>query len=79
MSRNAQSLLEEALRLPDDQRANMVAELLRSLPPPQASHDRSNEEWIAEIERRARRGMAGEHAIPWHEVRERAEAKLRRE
>ena len=35
--------------------------------------------WAAEIERRARRVMAGESAgIPWEDVRQRAEAELRR-
>jgi hypothetical protein len=35
--------------------------------------------WAAEIERRARRVLAGESTgIPWEDVRRRAEAELRR-
>jgi putative addiction module component (TIGR02574 family) len=35
--------------------------------------------WAAEIEKRARRVMAGEsEGIPWEDVRARAEAELRR-
>lgn len=74
----AQELLREALSLPIDQRADVAAELLASL------DDADNEDegeveaaWAAEIERRARRVMAGETAgMAWEDVRRRGEAVL---
>lgn len=74
----AQELLREALSLPIDQRADVAAELLASL------DDADNEDegeveaaWAAEIERRARRVIAGETAgMAWEDVRRRGEAAL---
>ncbi len=67
-----------ALSLPIDQRADVAAELLASL------DDADNEDegeveaaWAAEIDRRARRVMAGETAgMAWEDVRRRGEAAL---
>jgi len=68
MARPAEKVLREALELPEDERAELVCDLLDSFGnPPHAS--RSDEEWIAEIERRARAAVAGEPGIPWEEVR----------
>jgi putative addiction module component (TIGR02574 family) len=80
MSSRAHELLREALALPLDERAEFAAELLASLDDEEAE-DRAEVEaaWAAEIERRARRVMAGETTgIPWEDVRRRAEAELRR-
>ncbi|MEQ1729199.1 MAG: addiction module protein [Vicinamibacterales bacterium] len=79
MTSRAQELLREALSLPIDERADVAAELLASLDAV-GSEDvaRVESAWAAEIERRARRVMAGESAgIPWEDVRRRAEAELR--
>ncbi len=79
MTSRAQELLREALSLPIDERADVAAELLASLDDV-GSEDVARVEaaWAAEIERRARRVMAGESAgIPWEDVRRRAEAELR--
>ena len=79
MTSRAQELLREALSLPIDERADVAAELLASLDDV-GSEDVARVEaaWAAEIERRARRVMAGESAgIPWGDVRRRAEAELR--
>jgi putative addiction module component (TIGR02574 family) len=79
MTPRAQDLLREALSLPIDERADVAAELLASLDDV-GSEDVAKVEaaWAAEIERRARRVMAGESAgIPWEDVRRRAEAELR--
>ena len=79
MTSRAQELLREALSLPIDERADVAAELLASLDDV-GSEDVASVEaaWAAEIERRARRVMAGESAgIPWEDVRRRAEAELR--
>lgn len=57
-------MLEAALRLPVEERANVAAELLRSLDDtgqalPQEEVERR---WAAEITRRAERAMRGESA-----------------
>jgi putative addiction module component (TIGR02574 family) len=60
--------LKEALELPEDERAELVCDLIDSFGAPPSS-ERTDEEWIAEIERRARAAIAGEPGIPWEEVR----------
>lgn len=80
MSPRAQELLREAMALPVKERADLAAELLASLDDA-AAEDAAEVEaaWAAEIERRARRVIAGETAgIPWEDVRRRAESDLRR-
>ena len=80
MSSRAQQVLRDALALPLDERADVAAELLASLDEAEAERPADVEAaWAAEIERRARRVMAGESAgVPWEDVRRRAEAELRR-
>jgi len=80
MTSRAQELLREALTLPIAERADVAAELLASLDAAEAENAAEVEAaWAAEIERRARRAIAGESAgIPWEDVRQRAEAELRR-
>ena len=80
MSSRAQELLRETLQLPLDERADIAAELLASLDEAKAEHpDEVEAAWAAEIERRARRVLAGESVgIPWEDVRKRAGAELRR-
>jgi len=80
MTSRAQELLREALTLPIAERADVAAELLASLDAAEADNAAEVEAaWAAEIERRARRVIAGESAgIPWEDVRQRAEAELRR-
>jgi putative addiction module component (TIGR02574 family) len=80
MSSRAQELLREALALPLDERAGVAAELLASLDDAEAEDPAAVEAaWAVEIERRARRVMAGETTgIPWEDVRRRAEAELLR-
>lgn len=72
--------MQQVLALPVKERADVAAQLLASLD--DAVADDPNEveaAWAEEIERRARRVLAGETAgIPWDEVRRRAEAELRR-
>jgi putative addiction module component (TIGR02574 family) len=78
MTSRAQELLREALTLPIAERADVAAELLASLDSAEADNPTEVEAaWASEIERRARRVMAGESAgIPWSDVRQRAEAEL---
>jgi putative addiction module component (TIGR02574 family) len=80
MSPRAQELLREALALPLDERADVAAQLLASLDDAAADDPAEVEAaWAAEIERRARRVIAGETiGVPLEDVRRRAEAELRR-
>ena len=80
MTSRAQQVLREALELPVHERADVAAELLASLDDaPLENQAEVEAAWAAEIERRARRVMAGESAgIPWDDVRRRAEAELRK-
>jgi putative addiction module component (TIGR02574 family) len=80
MTSRGRELLREALSLPLDERAHVAAELLASLDDAEREHpDEVEAAWAAEIERRARRVLAGEsNGIPWEDVRRRAEEELRR-
>lgn len=80
MTSRAQKLLREALTLPIDERADVAAELLASLDDAGAEDAAEVEAaWAAEIEKRARRVIAGQsRGIPWEDVRARAEAELRK-
>jgi len=80
MTSRAQELLREALTLPITERADVAAELLASLDDAEAEDLAEVEAaWAAEIEKRARRVIAGESAgVPWEDVRRRATAELRK-
>ena len=80
MSPRAQEFLREALTLPLDERGDVAAQLLASLDDAAADEPAEVEvAWTAEIERRARRVIAGEiTGVPWQDVRRRAEAELLR-
>ena len=74
-----QALLEEALKLPHSERADVAAELLASLDggPETDDPDEIERAWTSEIERRARRALAGETAgVAWEEVKQRIERRL---
>jgi putative addiction module component (TIGR02574 family) len=79
MTDRAQEVLREALALPLDQRADVAAELLASLDDEPATIGLAAVEavWGREIERRARRVMAGESdGEPWEDVRSRVARRL---
>ncbi len=69
MAPSTQQLLKDALQLPDQQRAELVVELLDSLPSVEPGQERSDAQWLAEIERRARAAQAGATGISWEEAR----------
>lgn len=71
MGTNAARILREALDLPEADRADLAAELLASLEPAGGDAEEDVEAaWAAEIERRARRFLAGEsQGIEWAEAR----------
>jgi len=77
MSRTLKEILDQALELPAQDRAQLAAELLASLEPPgDLDHEAA---WAAEIERRARRVLAGESSsTPWEEARIRLRSLLDR-
>lgn len=78
MTDRAQALLREALMLLPDERADVAAELLASLDEPPAEDPATVQAaWSKEIERRARRVLAGESAgEPWEDVRDRIARRL---
>lgn len=59
-------LMKEALELSLDDRRVMAEELHESLAP---NDKRTEDEWLAEIDRRAHRAVAGEPGIPWADAR----------
>jgi putative addiction module component (TIGR02574 family) len=69
MAPSTQQLLKDALQLPDQQRAELVIELLDSLPPTEPGQERSDTQWLAEIERRARAAQTGAAGVSWEEAR----------
>ena len=77
MARN-EALLREVLNLPLEERADVAAELLASLESvPTAKAEEIEREWGAEIERRARRMLAGESpGVPWEEVKRSVRSRL---
>ena len=76
MASTADRLLDEALKLTPDERARIVTELLATLEPDSPSQRRSDQEWIQEIERRARAAMAGNPGVPWTEARGQIRSRL---
>lgn len=75
---DARTLLNEALSLPDSDRADLAAELLASLDQPASeSQEDIDQLWAEEIERRAKQAVAGEsRGEPWDDVRSRIERDL---
>ena len=73
---NTKQIEDEALGLPEEQRAELAQKLILSL---EASNDDEiAQEWLAEASRRARELDEGTvNAIPAEEVRRKAQALLR--
>ena len=71
----ARKLLDEALRLPEDERAKLASELLASLDgEPDAGWE---EAWLAEVDRRVEAAeQRGETGSDWQSARERILAQL---
>ena len=78
MTSRAQEVLQQALALPRDERADVAAELLASLDEaPPSGRAEVEAAWAREIERRARRVMSGESAgEPWEDARARVLRRL---
>lgn len=78
MASTRDRLLEEALRLSADQRAELASELLATLEPDTPSERRTEVDWIAEIERRARAAVAGSPGVSWAEACAQIQSRLPR-
>ena len=81
MGEHARALLAEVLRLPIDERADVAAELLRSLDDEERAlpPDEVERRWTEEITRRAERAIRGESVgRDVNEVLTAIEANLRR-
>ncbi len=76
MAKSVDRVLGEALKLGADERAQLAAELLATLEPDIPSQQRTEAEWIQEIERRARAAMRGSPGLPWTEARAQIERRL---
>lgn len=77
MSSDAMTILRDALALSDGDRADLAAELLASLPAPEGGLEIDSEEWLREIERRARSLESGEAQLEsWDVVEQRIRAKF---
>jgi Putative addiction module component len=74
-SMTAQQILEQALRLNEEERVVVASSLLESLEAPSADL-RTDDEWSAEIERRAHAALAGSPSLTWAEARARVEKRL---
>jgi len=75
MSLTTEQILQDALALPDDQRAELAMRLLQSLD--REIDPDAEEAWAAEIEHRCAALDAGETvAADWHDVRRRIEKEL---
>ncbi|MGH9222712.1 MAG: addiction module protein [Acidimicrobiales bacterium] len=73
MTSETETILREALGLPDEERADLAAQLIASLDSPAAEDPATiGTVWAAELERRARRVLSGESPTSgWETVRER--------
>ncbi len=70
MGKSSQAILEEALKLPSNERAAVAEQLIQSLDPIQETE--VEEAWQQEIQRRLTEMENGEATtIPWEEVQNR--------
>lgn len=76
MPRTAEQLLADALQLPDPERLELALELLGSVAPEVPGSTLSDQEWIEELERRARAASSGSPGLAWRDVRAAIERKL---
>jgi putative addiction module component (TIGR02574 family) len=75
MTKSAEAVLADALRLDVDARAEVAAEILASLDHPGDPHGEAA--WAAEIDRRFAAVKSGEARLePWHKLKRRIEREL---
>ena len=69
MTERARKLLEDAMTLSEDERLDLAEQLMSSLP--------ADSEWLAELERRARRALAdSQGGEAWDVVKRRIMARV---
>ncbi len=74
---DANDILDEAMKLPEGERTKVALQLLDSIEPPDPLAHLDDDQWAAEIERRAQRAATGESSgSSWSDVRKRLERKL---
>lgn len=77
MTSDALTILRDALALSEGDRADLAAELLASLPVSEGGLEIDSDEWLREVERRARSVESGETLLEnWDTVEARIRAKL---
>lgn len=75
MTKRAAEIVKAAMQLPEDERVQVLEELLVSLEP--APDEDVDAEWAAEIERRSGELKAGVvQPVPWSEVRSQARRRV---
>lgn len=77
LTKSAARILEDARSLPVQERAEIAAELLETLPIPADS--RTDEEWVREIDRRGRKALAGDVGLSWSDVEEMLDTELQKQ
>lgn len=76
MTRAAKDIVKAAIQLPENERVQVVEQLLASLEP--ESDEDVDSAWAAEIERRSRQIKEGTVSlIPWEEVKSQARKRAR--
>jgi len=78
MSPTTQKVLKEALQLPESERASLATELLGSLESHAPGRQRTEQEWLTEVERRARAALSGTPGSTWDETLKRVTDRLPR-
>lgn len=77
MGERASKIFADAMKLPTDERAELLRDLIESVDGP--ADPRAAQEWTAEIETRARAAIDGTAAsIPWETVKSELDARLKR-
>lgn len=69
MPKTAAQVLKDAMELPESQRLELAWGLLDSVEGGPPGSDKSDEDWIAEIERRVQAVLDGEPGIPWEDAK----------
>lgn len=76
MTRAAKDIVKAAIQLPEDERVQVVEQLLASLEP--VADEDVDGAWAAEIERRSRQIKEGTVSLnPWEEVKAQARKRTR--
>jgi hypothetical protein len=76
MAIDVEKLLREARGLAPDERVKIVTELLATLEPDVPGANRSDRDWLDEIERRARAAISGAPGLSWKAARAAVQKRL---